>query len=41
MVKAKMWIKAKEFSGTPTKENFKLVEEDLPELKDGGRTFVH
>ena len=36
MVKAKVWIKQREFSGSPAKEDFKLVEEDLPELKDGG-----
>ena len=36
MVKAKVWIKVKEFSGTPTMDNLKLVEEELPELKDGG-----
>ena len=36
MVKAKVWMKVKEFSGTPTIDNLKLVEEELPELKDGG-----
>ena len=36
MVKAKVWIKHREFSGSPAREDFKLVEEDLPELKDGG-----
>ena len=36
MVKAKVWIKVKEFSGTPTIDNLKLLEEELPELKDGG-----
>ena len=36
MVKAKVWVKVKEFSGTPTMDNLKLLEEELPELKDGG-----
>ena len=36
MVKAKVWMKVKEFSGTPTMDNLKLLEEELPELKDGG-----
>ena len=41
MSKAKVWIKVKEFSGTPTMDNLKLVEEELPELKDGGIIIVH
>ena len=40
MVKAKSWVKLREFSGTPTKDDFKLVEEDLPELKDGGTVIL-
>ena len=40
MAKAKVWIKEKEFAGSPAKEDFKLVEEDLPELKDGGECNV-
>ena len=40
MVKAKTWVKLREFSGTPTKDDFKLVEENLPELKDGGRVIL-
>ena len=39
MVKAQVWIKVREFSGVPTKDDFKLVEEELPALKDGGRTI--
>jgi prostaglandin reductase 1 len=35
MVKAKKFLYAKEFKGEPTLENFELVEEVLPELKDG------
>ena len=44
MSKAKVWVKVKEFSGTPTMDNLKLVEEELPELpelKDGGIIIVH
>ena len=39
MVKAKLWVKLREFSGIPTKDDFKLVEEDLPELKNGGEVI--
>ncbi|CAG5132619.1 unnamed protein product [Candidula unifasciata] len=35
MVKARKWILKEDFKGEPTLENFKLVEEDLPELQDG------
>ena len=35
-MKAKVWIKDKEFEGFPTNDHFKLVDEDLPDLKDGG-----
>ena len=40
MVKAQYWVKARNFSGIPTKEDFQLVEEDLPELKDGGWSSI-
>lgn len=36
MVRAKQFVYSKPFQGMPTDENFKLVEEDLPPLKDGG-----
>ena len=36
MIKSKKWVKAREFSGLPNPEDFKLEEEELPELKDGG-----
>lgn len=35
MVKAKKFILAKPFDGVPTLDNFELVEEDLPPLKNG------
>ena len=33
MVKAKVFVLARHFDGLPTPENFKLIEEELPELK--------
>lgn len=39
MVKAKVFVYAKPFEGIPTKEHLKLIEEDLPSLKDGGKHF--
>jgi len=35
-MKAQKWILDKGFSGYPTDENIKLVEFELPELKEGG-----
>ena len=35
MVQAKKIIYAKALEGEPTSENFKIVEEELPALKDG------
>lgn len=35
MVKAKKFIYVKEFEGEPNSSNFQLVEEELPELKNG------
>lgn len=35
MVKAKKFIYVKEFEGEPNSSNFELVEEELPELKNG------
>jgi hypothetical protein len=32
-MKAKKWILNKYFDGWPKDENFKLIEEDLPELQ--------
>ena len=40
MVKAKVWLKEKDFSGSPSIDNLKLVEEELPELKDGGTSVI-
>lgn len=36
MVKAKLFVYAKAFDGPAEVSNFKVIEEDLPELKDGG-----
>ena len=35
MVKSKRFILKKPFEGVPKLDNFELVEEDLPELKNG------
>ncbi|KAK9688571.1 N-terminal domain of oxidoreductase [Popillia japonica] len=35
MMKAKVFIYVHPFEGMPTEENFRLIEEDLPPLKDG------
>ena len=40
MIKLKKWIKAREFSGLPNPDDFKLEEEELPELEDGGMNGV-
>ena len=37
MVKTQKYVIDKPFSGVPTDENIKLVEEELPPLKDGGK----
>ena len=37
MVKAKKFTKTKEFIGLPKLCDFELTEEELPDLKDGGR----
>lgn len=36
ITKARKFIYAKPFEGMPTEDNLQIVEEDLPELKDGG-----
>ena len=33
MVKLKVWIKVKEFSGSPTMDNLKLLEEEIPRVQ--------
>lgn len=35
MVKAQKFVYVKEFVGEPNSSNFELVEEDLPEIKNG------
>lgn len=37
MVKAEVFLFSKPFDGPPEEENFKLVEENLPPLKNGGK----
>lgn len=36
MVKSKKFVLAKYFDGTPKESDFKLVEEELPPIKDKG-----
>jgi hypothetical protein len=38
-MKAQKWVLAKGFTGYPTDENVKLVEFELPELREGGILF--
>jgi len=40
MVKARKWIIAKAFAGEPKITDFKVIEEDLPTLKNGGCNFL-
>lgn len=39
MVKAKKYILHQHFSGFPKESDLKLVEQELPELKDGGKFY--
>lgn len=39
MITAKKFILEKSFNGTPRDENFKLVEEQIGELENGGNFF--
>ena len=36
-VKARTWIKVKDFVGLPKRDDFEIVEKELPALKDGGK----
>lgn len=36
MVKARKYVLAKHFQGEPKKTDLKIVEEELPPIKDGG-----
>ena len=40
MVNAKKYILAKHFDGEPKESDIKLVEEELPPLKDNGKYVV-
>lgn len=39
MLKAKKFIMQKHFDGFPKPDDVKLVEEELPPLKEGGEDF--
>lgn len=36
-VRAQKYVLTKYFQGEPKKSDFKIIEEELPELKDGGK----
>ena len=36
-MKLKKWVMVKHFEGFPKDSDFELVEEDIPELQDGGK----
>lgn len=38
-IRAQKYVLTKYFQGEPKKSDFKIVEEELPQLKDGGRKF--
>lgn len=40
MVLTKYWVMAKKFDGFPKLSDFKIVEEELPELKEGGHVIL-
>lgn len=40
MVKAKVYTFNKQFDGFPKREDLKLIEEDLPQLSDGGKRKI-
>ena len=39
MVQGRKWVLKRHFSGEPKLDDFELVEEELPELKDGEIMF--
>lgn len=38
--KGKKFILARHFEGSPTHDNFKLVEFDIPDLQEGGKVVL-
>lgn len=38
--KGKKFILARHFEGSPTHDNFKLVEFDIPNLQEGGKVVL-
>ena len=40
MVKARKYVLRSHFSGLPKREDLKIVEEELPAIKDGGQAYV-
>ena len=39
-MKGSQWVLARHFQGAPKEGDVKLVEFELPELKDGGKTIL-
>ena len=39
-MKAKKFVLAKHFDGEPKDEDFEVVEEELPELKENGKSYI-
>lgn len=39
-IKAQKYVLIKYFQGEPKKSDFKIVEENLPELKEGGKYII-
>jgi hypothetical protein len=40
-ITAKKWVKVQNFDGAPKSEDFRLEEETLAEIKDGGEWVVY
>jgi len=41
MVKARKFVLTRRFEGAVKPDNFKIVEEDLPDLQDGGCVYLN
>lgn len=39
--KAQKYVLTQQFKGDPKKEDFKIVEEEIPDLKDGGKSLSY
>lgn len=41
VLRGQKYVLTKYFQGEPKKSDFKIVEEELPELKDGGKNLCN